>query len=213
MKSSQPLSKNSSKTCSPKAAKCELILGSGSPRRKKILEFFSIPFTQIESFYDEEIEPFQGNPEPYVSTLAEGKASALKDKFPESLILTADTIVFREGKIYGKAKSEEEAYHALLALTGKWHSVYTAVTVRYKDKVLSKVEETKVLMNPLTQEEIRRYLAHTHWQDKAGSYAIQDKGGIIVSKIDGCYYNVMGLPINTVVQLLKHFDLALWDYL
>ncbi len=191
----------------------QLILGSQSPRRKEILEFFSIPFIQAISSYDEESVPFSGNPEDYACILSEGKAQALMQKFPESLILTADTIVFREGKLYGKPKNKDVAYQMLAELAGQWHSVYTGVTIRNHEKALSKAEVTQVLFNRLTPEQIHNYLAHVDWADKAGGYSIQMNGGIIVRKIEGCYYNVKGLPINTVDSLLKQFGLSLWDYL
>ncbi len=191
----------------------KLILGSQSPRRKEILEFFSIPFTQAPPSFDEEAVPFNGDPEEYVRTLSQGKAQALLAKFPDSVILTADTVVFRNGKVYNKPKDKEEAFQNLVELAGQWHSVYTGVTILNQDKVVSQVEETRVLFNELTPQQIDHYLAQIPWADKAGGYAIQMSGGLIVKKIDGCYYNVKGLPINTVDQLLRHFGFALWEHL
>jgi septum formation protein len=191
----------------------KLVLGSQSPRRKEILQSFSIPFTQASPPFDEEAVPFNGNPEDYVCTLSKGKGASLLAQFPESVILTADTIVFREGKVYGKPKDKEHAYQTLKELSGQWHSVYTGVTVQTKDKVVSKAEVSHVLFNDLSHEQIHHYLAQIKWSDKAGGYAIQDSGGIIVRRIDGCFYNVKGLPINTVEQLLKDFGFALWEHL
>ena len=191
----------------------QLILGSQSPRRKEILEFFSIPFIQAAPLFDEASVPFNGNPEDYVCALSKGKSESLINKFPQSIILTADTIVFREGKVYGKPKDKNEAYQTLSELAGHWHSVYTGITIQNKEKALSKAEVTHVLFNALSSEQIYHYIAHVDCIDKAGSYAIQKKGGIIVRKIEGCYYNVKGLPINTVEDLLKHFNVALWNYL
>lgn len=191
----------------------KLILGSQSPRRKEILEFFSIPFTQAPPSFDEEAVPFNGDPEEYVRTLSQGKGKALLAKFPDSVILTADTVVFHNGKVYNKPKDREEAFQNLVELAGQWHSVYTGVTILNQDKVVSQVEETRVLFNELTPQQIDHYLAQIPWADKAGGYAIQMSGGLIVKKIDGCYYNVKGLPINTVDQLLRHFGFALWEHL
>ena len=191
----------------------QLILGSQSPRRREILEFFSIPFIQASPSFDEASVPFNGNPEEYVCTLSNGKSASLINRFPQAMILTADTVVFREGKVYGKPKDRDDAYQMLSEFAGQWHSVYTGVTIQDKEKILSKAEVTHVLFNALTPEQIRHYLAHTDWVDKAGSYAIQKKGGIIVRKIEGCYYNAKGLPINTLVDLLQQFNVALWDYL
>lgn len=190
-----------------------LILGSQSPRRKEILGYFSIPFKQVSSSFDEDSIPFNGDPQEYVIAVSKGKAQDLSQKFSKEIILTADTIVFREGKIYGKPNNEEEALQTFLELVGKWHTVYTAVTVRQGEKEYSDCELTHVLFNALSPDQIKHYLKHVPWADKAGGYAIQKTGGLIVNRIDGCYYNVMGLPINTVHTLLKNVGIDLWNYL
>lgn len=191
----------------------QIILGSQSPRRKEILSYFSLPFIQVSPSFDEEAVPFQTKPEEYVCTLSQGKAASLSHQYPEALIITADTIVFRTGKIYGKPSNDEEAFASLSELVGKWHTVYTGVTVQQGNKVASQTEATQVLFNGLNPEQVRHYIARTDCADKAGGYAIQMAGGLIVRKIDGCYYNVMGLPINTLAFLLKRFGISLWDYL
>lgn len=191
-----------------------LILGSTSPRRREIISYFSLDFEQISPDYDEEAVPFpKDNPTKYVLELAEGKALSLSKQYPEAVILSADTIVYKNGKVYGKPKTEAEAFQAIQELQGGWHSVYSAVAVACNGKISSGFEETKVLMNALDEAQIKRYLNALHWADKAGSYAIQLAGSLIVSKIEGCYYNVMGLPINTVNKLLKEVGFDLWDHL
>lgn len=190
------------------------ILGSASPRRKEIMEFFSLPFTQEAPTFDERSIPFQGDPEKYVTELTLGKLKELKEKFPNSMIVTADTVVFCNNKVYNKPVDENEAFLALKELEGKWHSVFTALS--FYDggtQVFSAVEETKVLCNHLNDEEIRNYHSKIHWMDKAAGYAIQTGAGLIVNKIDGCYYNVMGLPINTLHKLLKHAGINLFDHI
>lgn len=191
----------------------QIILGSQSPRRKEILGYFKLPFSQVSPSFDEEAVPFGGKPEDFVCMLSKGKADSLSHQFPAAVILTADTIVYREGKIYGKPRDDKEAFLSLSELVGKWHTVYTGVTVQRGNKTFSQAEATGVLFNDLTPEQIRHYIAHTDCADKAGGYAIQMAGGLIVRKIDGCYYNVMGLPINTVEALLKNLSIELWDYL
>lgn len=191
----------------------QLILGSQSPRRKEILGFFSLPFIAVTSNFDEDSVPFSDNPAEYVCEIATGKARALIPLFPNDLILTADTTVYKSGKIYGKPKDPEEAFQALTELAGDWHSVYTGVTLISNNHVWTTAEETKVLFNPMTPEEIRHYHKSLHWSDKAGGYAIQMAGGLAVAKIDGCYYNVMGLPINSIRKLLLNVEIDLWDYL
>ncbi len=190
-----------------------IVLGSTSPRRREILSYFSLPFETAAPVFDEEAVLFQSNPETFVCTLSAGKAQSLQSTYPESMILCADTIVYFEGKIYGKPKTQEEACRSLSELVGKWHAVYTGMTVRQGDRAIHQAELTRVLFNDLTEEQIAHYVARTNWADKAGGYAIQSAGGLIVRKIDGCYYNVMGLPINTLEALLKQFGIELWNYL
>jgi septum formation protein len=190
-----------------------LILGSQSPRRKEILSHFSLPFEQATSSFNEEAVPFKGDPIKHVYELSKGKADSLRHRFHKALILTADTIVYREGKIYGKPKDEQEAFQTLLELSGRWHCVFTGLTLREENREYQQFEETRVLFNPLTHQQIRQYQAKLHWADKAGGYAIQMPGGLIVQKIEGCYYNVMGLPINRVRELLLKVGIELWNYL
>ena len=190
-----------------------LILGSQSPRRKEILGYFTLPFEQVSPDFDESLVPFEGDPVHYVTQLSLAKAHSIERKFPEAMVLTADTVVYRDGKIYGKPKDEQEAFKYLLELSGEWHSVYTGVALTYQNHAHHLYEETRVLFNPLSIGEIRHYHTKLHWADKAGGYAIQMAGGLIVNKIDGCYYNVMGLPINSVRKLLLNAGIELWDYL
>lgn len=190
-----------------------LILGSQSPRRKEILNFFSIPFVQIPSLFDEESIQFKGDPIQYALELSAKKAETLAQKYPDDLIVSADTVVFFEGNIYNKPKDENEAFSMLQKFSGKWQQVYTAHTVQRNTEAYSGFEETKILFNPLTEEQIRLYHTHCPSFDKAGAYAIQQSGSILVSKIDGCYYNVMGLSVNTLRDLLKKFGIDLWKHL
>lgn len=191
----------------------KLILGSQSPRRKEILGYFSIPFIQASPQYDEDIIPFEGDPIQYVKILSKGKADSLLKQYPNSIIITADTTVYRNGKIYGKPRDEKEAFEFLKDLSGVWHSVFTGLTIRYGKKEWQDVAETKVLFNPLTDKQIHNYYQKLPYADKAGGYMIQQAGGIIVQRIDGCYYNVMGFPINSLHKLLLHLGIDLWDYI
>ncbi|CCB86873.1 MULTISPECIES: Maf family protein [Parachlamydia] len=190
-----------------------LILGSQSPRRKEILEYFSIPFEQISSSFDEDSIAFQNNPEEYVCAISQGKAEELARKFPKAIILTADTIVHKDGKVYGKPKNREEAKDILQQLAGHWHQVYTGVTVRHAKEHHSSFERTQVLFHALTPEEIDLYHDKIAWQDKAAGYAIQQNGSIIIRSIEGCYYNVLGLPVHTTKLLLAKVGINLWEHL
>lgn len=189
-----------------------LILGSQSPRRKEILSYFSLPFEQASPPFDEEIVPYPGDPIAYVEHLSTGKALSLKPQFSDAVILTADTIVFKDGKVYGKPKNLQDAFNSVSELSGNWHSVFTAVTLLNNNQHWTLHEETRVLFNHLTPEMIKHYHNRLCWNDKAGGYAIQMPGGLIVEKIEGCYYNVMGLPVNSVRKLLMNIDINLWDY-
>jgi septum formation protein len=190
-----------------------LILGSQSPRRKEILSYFSYPFKQASPDFCEESIPFENDPIAYVCTLSNGKSASLVQEFPNSVIITADTIVYKDNKVYGKPADEKDGQRILTALSGQWHSVYTAVTVRENEHFYCGFEETKVLFNSISQNEIESYYRQLHCIDKAGSYAVQMSGGLIVRKIEGCYTNVMGLPINTLRNLLQHVGIDLWNYL
>ena len=191
----------------------EIILGSSSPRRGEILNFFKIPFKQISSNFDEECVPFNGQPASFVEFLAQAKAEALVPFFPDQMILTADTIVFRDNKIFGKPKNREEAMQNLMELSGKSHSVFTGLAIYAHKKIFLTNEETKVYFNSLTKDQMHAYLDKIPVYDKAAGYMIQASGSLIVKRIEGCYYNVMGLPINGLCKILKDAGINLWDYI
>jgi septum formation protein len=191
----------------------ELILGSNSPRRREILNFFSIPFAQQSPDFDETQVIFQGDPAAFASEVAHRKALCLTEKFPNDVILTADTVVYREKKLFLKPETMEEAHGMLRELSGKEHQVFTGVCVAKKNHCFIDAEETHVFFHELTEPQIRNYHAHFLPLDKAGGYAIQKGGSLIVKRIEGCYYNIMGLPIHTVRRLLLKAGIDLWDYL
>lgn len=191
----------------------ELILGSQSPRRQEILNFFNIPFKQVSPIFDEDNVAFDNHPQEYVQILAKGKADSLASQFSKAMILTADTIVYQDGKIYGKPKDLQEAFEFLKELSGKWHSVFTGLTIIFNGKNFQTWEETKVLFNSLTEKQIKQYHQALACFDKAGGYMIQGAGSLIVNRIEGCYYNVVGLPINALNSLLKQAGIDLWQHL
>ncbi len=191
----------------------DLLLGSQSPRRKEILNYFSLPFQTATPSFDEELYPFEEDPSAYVSFLSKGKAESLKDHHPHSLILTADTVVYRSGKVYGKPLTSEQGFEFLKELSNTQHTVYTGLTLGFKDTWFQSVEETQVLFNTLTDDQIKGYQNAVHWPDKAGGYMIQGSGSLIVKRIEGCYYNVMGMPIQALSRLLLKFNIDLWNYL
>ena len=191
----------------------KIILGSQSPRRKEILDFFSLPFSQIPANFDEDSLPFLGNPALHAITLSQKKAEVLAEKFPGEIILTADTVVFFNGKLYNKPKCKKEAFEFLKAFSGNWQQVITGVTLRCNEEIFSHHEETKLLFNSLSDEQIHKFHNHCYALDKAGGFAIEKAGSLIISKIEGSYDTVLGLPINAVHNLLLNFGINLWDYL
>lgn len=190
-----------------------LILGSQSPRRKEVMNFFNLPFKQTSPQFDEEAVPFQNNPKEYVQILALGKANSLAHQYPDDVILTADTIVYKQGVIFGKPKDTSEALKHLKELSGKWHSVYTGLAVYSNGRYFKEWEETRVQFNSLSEDQIKAYYQNLSLSDKAGGYMIQGQGGLIVKRIEGCYYNVLGLPLNGLYKVLKKTGINLWDHL
>ena len=191
----------------------KMILGSSSPRRKEILEFFKIPFEQDSPPYDEEAQTFEGDPLAFATKLAKGKAESLTAKYPKDVILTADTLVFREGKLFCKPKSDAECFEMLKSFNGKWHTVFTAVAAAKGDQIITDYSETQVLFHEVPEEDLMRYHDAFSGSDKAGGYGIQMGGSIIIKRIEGCFYNVMGLPISAVCSVLKKMGIDLWHYL
>lgn len=191
----------------------QLILGSLSPRRREILSYFNLSFKQISPNFDEDSIPFHDNPQEYVKTLAKGKGDSLVLQFSSSIILTADTIVYRNGKIYGKPQNHQEAFQYLKELSGNWHSVFTGLTVYSKGEYFQTVEETRVLFNCLTEEQMLTYHLMHDFADKAGGYMIQGAGSLVVKRIEGCYYNVVGLPMNALYSVMRQAGIDLWKHL
>lgn len=190
----------------------EIVLASASPRRREILESLGINFRIAPSGADEDIP--EGTP-PYlaVERLSLLKAADVaKDENKDALVLGADTVVVLDGEILGKPKDEEDAARMLAALSGREHSVLTGISVirRSDAKGVSVYEETKVKFLELSEEQIRAYVKTGEPMDKAGAYAIQGKGSLLIEKIDGDYFNVVGLPVCRLARLLaEEFDYEL----
>lgn len=188
-----------------------ILLGSRSPRRQEILSFFSLPFEVASSDFDERSISFKENPYTFVENLAEKKGLSLVSHFPKHLIITADTVVYFNGDVFFKPQNEEEARGMLRCLSGRTHEVITAVTINLNGKTYSDHEVTRVTFEELTDKQIDQYVQTTHPMDKAGSYGIQGIGSLLISNIEGCFYNVMGLPIQLLARLLRNVGLDLWD--
>lgn len=184
----------------------ELILASKSPRRRELLAQVGIPFTVRESCCEEKL--IGENPEEIVKGLAFRKAEAvLREADGEAVVLGADTVVVLAGEILGKPRDEEEAFRMLQALQGRDHSVYTGVALlcRNGKAPVSFAEETKVFVYPMSEEEIRAYIATGEPMDKAGAYGIQGRFAAFIRRIEGDYTNVVGLPVGRLYQEWKNF--------
>lgn len=188
-----------------------LILASGSPRRHELLTTAGIPHEIRVPMADETLPPHVESRRA-VALLSQRKAAAALAVSPEedALVLAADTVVSLDGEILGKPHSEEEARQMLMRLSGRSHTVCTGVTVADRHKSVTAVEVTAVHMRKILPEEIDAYVASGDPMDKAGAYGIQGKAGVFVSGIDGDYFNVVGLPVCLVCNILtKHFGFQL----
>jgi septum formation protein len=181
----------------------KLILASQSPRRKQLMSMAELVFDIIIADVDETNPP--GMPgEEVPAFLARKKADAIAHLAPDALIIAADTIVLLDDKILGKPTDAENAVEILLMLSGRMHRVITGVSMRNKEKEITFSVVTEVYFRELTTEQIRHYVDAYRPYDKAGAYAIQEWIGVTgIEKINGDYYNVMGLPIGDVINTLK----------
>jgi len=183
-----------------------IILGSKSPRRKELLAGLDITFEtrtkEVEETFPNTIEQHK-----VAEYLAEKKGAAFTTELTENdIVITSDTIVLCNGEILGKPKDEKNAFQMLTKLSGKSHQVITGVCIKSTEKTITFSDITKVWFKPLTSEEINYYIKKYKPFDKAGSYGIQEWIGYIgIKKIEGTYFNVMGLPVNLLYEKLQDF--------
>ena len=183
-----------------------IVLASGSPRRQELLrrigiEQFDIRVPQVEETY-----PAGLNPRETVEYISREKAEAARRLCAEDeIFITADTMVFLDDARLGKPRDEADALRMLTALQGRRHTVCTGVTVRQGDRSVTETETTEVYFRPASREELLGYIATGEPMDKAGAYGIQGKGSLLVEKINGDYFNVMGLPVLRLSRMLEQF--------
>ena len=181
----------------------DVILASGSPRRKQLLEDAGINFRILVKEVEENYPIYLQRTEIplYLSKI---KAHSLKTDFPDSLIIAADTVVIQRRDVLNKPASQEEAKQMLFKLSNNMHEVITGVTICYKGQERSFYEITEVFFKPLTEAYIDYYIEHYKPFDKAGSYGIQEWIGMVgIKRIQGDFYNVMGLPVSKLVDELE----------
>lgn len=178
----------------------QLILASASPRRKALLSLFGIPFTVRAADIDETMDP-EKPPFDEVARVSRSKALAIS-RGEEDIVIAADTIVVCQGKVLGKPHSEDEAAAMLRLLSGRDHQVMTGCTILYGDRAETFTEVTSLHFRPLSEKEIQKYVQSGEPMDKAGAYGIQGGAALFCEKLEGDYYNVMGLPVCRLYETL-----------
>ncbi len=191
-----------------------LVLASASPRRRRLLAQLGLPFQVMESDVDENGAFARGgSPEELTQALALAKAAAVARRLggaeppQDAVVLGADTVVVIDGEVLGKPRDAADAEAMLARLQGRTHTVITGVAVvdAANGRRVTAAETTRVTVRPLTPERIRAYVAGGEPLDKAGSYAIQGLGAVLVTRVEGCFYNVVGLPLARTADLLNDF--------
>jgi septum formation protein len=181
-----------------------IILASGSPRRKNLLKQMNLTFKVLKVDADESFRKDE-KPVHLVKRLSRCKLEKAIETNAKGIFITADTIVVLKGKVIGKPRDTKDAEKILKTLSGKIHIVYTGFSVynSFNGKIITDYEKTLVTFRKLTTKEIKEYIAGGSPMDKAGAYGIQDDyGAVFIKKINGCYYNVVGLPLTKLYQSL-----------
>ncbi len=186
------------------------ILASSSPRRKELLKLVGIDPRIIIPRVDESMKPGESI-ETFLRrvTLAKGEA-VTREEFYDIPVISADTIVLCENRPMGKPADRDEAAGFLRTLSGNVHEVWTGVSVRYRGTPYYDYARTRVVFAEISEEELRYYLDNEDYLDKAGAYAIQGRAAVFVKKIDGCYFNVMGFPLNLFYNMLKEIGILIY---
>jgi septum formation protein len=188
----------------------ELVLASKSPRRQALLKLLQLPFRILTAETGEEFEPSL-SPKEIVTELALRKGKAVRERYPaetaDKIVLSADTIVVLDGEVLNKPNDDTHAFEMLSKLQGRTHEVFTGFALIKGESVAMDFERTAVTFSPMSADEIRTYIRTAKPLDKAGAYGIQDDfGACFIERIEGCYYNVVGLPLAKLYKALKQFD-------
>lgn len=188
----------------------KIVLASASPRRQELLrrigvQDFAVRVPEVEESFPEGLTP----PEvvSYISREKAEAAAALCS--PEEIVITADTMVFLDDQRLGKPADEADALRMLTALQGRRHTVCTGVTLRQGDRCLTEAESTYVYFRPASREELLDYIRTGEPMDKAGAYGVQGKGALLVERLEGDFFNVMGLPVLRLSRMLEQFGIRL----
>ena len=189
-----------------------IILASQSPRRRELLAQMGVPQFEVVPALGEEIASPGLSPAQLVEVLSRQKAEEVAVQAgPDDVVIAADTVVAVDGAVLGKPRDPADAARMLSLLSGRAHTVYTGVTVRRGTFSRTAHEATQVRFRPLTQSEISAYIATGEPMDKAGAYGIQGLGALLVEKINGDFFNVMGLPVLRLSRMLGQFGVRFFD--
>lgn len=183
-----------------------IILASTSPRRKELLSRTGLVFETQESGYQEEMH-LDLSPEKLAEHISFHKAKPVSEINPEAIVIAADTFIVFDGKYLGKPKTEEEARTMLKELSGKSHEIITGVTIMNKTRTVSFTSKATVYMRDLSPETIENYIKTGEPMDKAGAYAVQGKGAVLIEKMEGDFFGAVGLPIGRLAEELKQFGI------
>ena len=182
------------------------ILASQSERRETLLKELNIEFVTVPSFFDEDLVPFESI-HTYVETLAFEKAHAVFQKYPDNIIIGADTVIFFNNQVLGKPKDELDAFNMLKSLSGQTHEVYTGISIVSKHHTKRTHDIARVTFHPIDDEAIRAYVNTREPFDKSGSYAIQGLARAFIKQFEGDIETIIGLPTKFVQTLLKDVTL------
>ena len=191
-----------------KTAKRNIILASASPRRKELLQRLGLEFDIVPASIDEKQNDHE-DAATYTLRTAMQKALAVAKNYTDATVISADTVVVMDEQILGKPKTMDQAEEMLRNLSGREHVVITSVGIvdQISGRSISATEQTLVYFQTLSKEEIRAYVETCEPMDKAGAYGIQGLGGLFIRRIEGDFYNVVGLPLNKLYQLLKEIEI------
>ncbi len=189
-----------------------VILASNSPRRKELLRQIGVQFTADPADVDERVLPGE-SPEDYAIRVSREKARVAAARARSGIVVAADTVVVFEGNILGKPADARDASRMLTTLSGRQHHVITGLTIMDAEtgKTAICTSTTKVWFRDLSVDEIESYVASGEPLDKAGAYGIQGQGAVLVKGIEGCYFNVVGMPLSILVDLLRDFGFNIWN--
>jgi septum formation protein len=188
-----------------------LVLASASPRRKELLQLIGLDPEIIPPDIDEAPRPAEATAA-FLERVTMAKGFAVyKKKFFSHLLVSADTVVLLDGSLIGKPADRQDAFVMLRRLSGKRHEVLTGLALMYQGETRFAIASTHVFFQQLADREIDFYLDHENFMDKAGAYAIQGRAAIFVERIEGCYFNVMGFPLNLFYRMVKERGLSLYD--